>query len=92
MKLPPSQKIMESKWVFKKKEGISGVKDARFKVRLVANDFTQWEGIDFNEVFSLVVKYTYIHVLLVIVVLLDLEIEQLDVKIAFLHSELEEEI
>lgn len=54
--------------------------------------FTQREGVDFNEVFSSVVKYIFIHVFLAIVALLDQELEQLDVKTMFLHGELEEEI
>jgi hypothetical protein len=49
--------------------------------------FEQREGIDFNEVFSLVVRHTSIRVMLGIVALFDLELEQLDVKTAFLHGD-----
>jgi hypothetical protein len=48
--------------------------------------------MDFNEIFSLVVKHSSIRVLLAMVALFDLELEQLDVKTAFLHGELEETI
>ena len=54
--------------------------------------FEQREGIDFNEVFSPVVRHTSIRVMLAIVALFDLELEQLDVKTAFLHGDLDEEI
>lgn len=47
------------------------------------------KGIDFNEVFSHVVRHTSIRVLLA---LFDLELEQLDVKTAFLHGELDEKL
>lgn len=50
------------------------------------------EGIDFTEIFSPVVKMSSIRVILGLVATLDLECEQLDVKIAFFHGELEEEI
>ena len=49
-------------------------------------------GIDYNDVFSPVVKHNSTHALFRIVVMLDLELEQLDVKTAFLHGELEKEI
>jgi hypothetical protein len=52
--------------------------------------FKQREGIDFNEVFSPVVRHTSIRVMLAIVGLFDLELEQLDVKTAFLHGDLDE--
>ncbi len=48
--------------------------------------------MDFNEVFSPVVKHNFIHVMLAMVAMFDLELEQLDVKTAFLHGELEEQI
>ena len=50
------------------------------------------EGVDFNEVFYPVVKHTSIRVLLAMVAWFDLELEQLYVKTAFLHGELEEQI
>jgi len=59
---------------------------------LVAKGYSQTEGVDFNEVFSPVVKHTSIRVFLPMIAWFDLELEQLDVKIAFLHGELEEQI
>jgi hypothetical protein len=64
----------------------------RFKARLVAKGYTQKEGIDYNEVFSLVVKHSSIRVLLALVAQFDLELVQLDVKTVFLHGDLEEDI
>lgn len=48
--------------------------------------------MDYNEIFSLVVKYTSIITLLAIVVHYDMYLKQIDVKINFLHDELEERI
>nr|GEU67070.1 retrotransposon protein, putative, Ty1-copia subclass [Tanacetum cinerariifolium] len=84
--------MIRCKWLFKMKDGIPGVKINRYKARYVVRGFDQREGIDFNEVFSLVVRHTSIRVLLSIVALQDLEMEQLDVKKAFLYGHLEEEI
>ena len=58
---------------------------------MVVCGYNQKEGIDFNEVFSLVVRHTAIKVLLALVTLFALELEQLDVKTTFLHGELEAE-
>ena len=58
----------------------------------MAKGFTQKHGVDFNEVFSPVVKYNSIRVLLAITTFNDLELDQMDVKTAFLHGSLEEEI
>ena len=54
--------------------------------------YSQKEGIDFNEVFSLIVRHTSIRVLLSIVTAQDLKLEQIDVKTVFLHRHLEESI
>ena len=66
--------------------------DARYKARLIAKCYKQVEGIDYNDIFSLVFKHTSIHVLLVLVVVKDLEFKQLNVKMTFLHGELEHQI
>ena len=54
--------------------------------------FGQQKGIDFEDIFSPVVKMSSIHVVLGLTASLNLEIKQLDVKTTFLHSDLEEEI
>ncbi|KAG8480706.1 hypothetical protein CXB51_025391 [Gossypium anomalum] len=92
VKLPKGRKVVRCKWVFKKKEGTLGVEEPRYKARLVAKGYSQILGVDFTDVFSLVVKHSSIRALLGIVAMHDLELEQLDVKTAFLHGELEEDI
>jgi len=62
------------------------------KVRLVAKGYAQREVIDYNEVFSPVVKNSSIHILLTLAARYDYELDQLDVKTAFLHGDLEVEI
>jgi hypothetical protein len=55
---------MTYKWVFKKKEGLSPAKGIKHKVRLVARGFSQKEEVDYNEMFSQVIKHTSIRVYL----------------------------
>ena len=55
----------------------------RYKARLVVKGFEQKKGIDFDEIFSPVVKMTSIRTILSIAASLDLEVEQLDVKLHF---------
>ncbi|GJT81402.1 retrovirus-related pol polyprotein from transposon TNT 1-94 [Tanacetum coccineum] len=60
--------------------------------RLVVKGFSQKRGIDFDEIFSPVVKMRSIRVVLGLAASLDLEVEQMDVKTAFLHGDLDKEI
>jgi hypothetical protein len=62
------------------------------KARFVAKGFTQINGIDFEETFLPVAMFETVHLLLSIAVLEDWDIEALDVKMAFLFGELDEEI
>jgi hypothetical protein len=91
VKLPSGRNHVGSKWVFTKKmNDVGQVK--KFKSRLVVKGYSQVEGVDFSEIFSPVAKLTSIRILMSLAVTLDLDIEQMDVKIVFLHGDLEEEI
>ena len=81
---------MKNKWVYRLKEKYGGKQ--RYKARLVVMGFAQKKGNDFDEIFSPVVKMTSIRTILSLVVAEDFHLEQLDVKTAFLHGDLEEEI
>ncbi|KAE8664189.1 Detected protein of unknown function [Hibiscus syriacus] len=88
--LPPGKKTLHNKWIYRIKEEHDGRK--RYKARLVVKGFQQKEGIDYNEIFSPVVKLSTIRLVLKIVAAENLHLEQLDVKTTFLHGDLEEEI
>jgi len=90
VKLPASKTTLQNKWVYKLKEEDGGRK--RYKSRLVVKGFAQKKGIDFDEIFSLLMKMTSIRTILSLVAAEDLHLEQLDVKTTFLHGDLEEEI
>ena len=90
VKFPAGKKVLQNKWVYRLKEEDGGKK--RYKARLVVKGFAQKKGIDFDEIFSPVVKMTSIRTILSLVAVEDLHLEQLDVKTTFLHGDLEEEI
>ena len=58
VKLPEGKRVINCKWIFNRKEGILGVESTRNKARFVVRGFDQEKCIDFNEVFSLVVRHT----------------------------------
>ncbi|KAM1056289.1 hypothetical protein ACFX14_029654 [Malus domestica] len=89
VELPKGRKALKNKWVFKLKRDDNMT---RYKARLVVKGFGQKKGVDFDEIFSPVVKMTSIRVILGMAASMDLELEQLDVKTAFLHGNLEDEI
>ena len=89
-KLPIGKKALQNKWVYRLKEEEGGKK--RFKARLVVKGFAQKKGIDFDEIFSPVVKMTSIRTILSLVATKDLHLEKLDVKTTFLHGDLDEKI
>ncbi|GAB2300656.1 hypothetical protein Dimus_038630 [Dionaea muscipula] len=90
--LPDKMKAIDCKWIYKLKEGISTSDPVRYKARLVAKGFSQREGIDYTEIFSPVVKYKTIRIMLAVCAFYDLELEQMDVKTAFLNGDLDETI
>ena len=83
-------RALKNKWVFKVKVEEHNLKPM-YKARLVVKVFGQRNSIDFDKIFSHVVKMSSIRTVLGLDASLNLEIEQMDVKTGFLHSDLEEE-
>ena len=83
--LPEGVKPIGCKWIYKRKIGADGRVET-YKARLEAKGYTQKEGIDYEEIFSLVAMLKSIRILLSIAAHFDYEIWQMDVKTAFLYS------
>ena len=79
------------KWVFKLKLNADGSVD-KYKARLVAQGFTQREGVDYDEVFAPVLKYKTLRVMLQLAAVWNWPVKQLDVVTAFLNGEMKEEV
>ena len=78
-------------WVYTIKIGPDGRAD-RLKARLVAKGYTQIYGSNYYYTFSSVVKMTFVRLLLSMVVMSSRSLYQLDIKNAFLHGDLTEEV
>jgi len=88
---PRDRKIVGSKWVFRIKRGPDG-EIQKYKAHLVTKGFTQVEGIDYDETFAPVMKFSSLQTVLALAAKYDLEVHQMDVKAAYLNGVLEEEI
>jgi len=89
--LPPDRKALHGKWVYKLKRGPQG-EIIRHKARWVVKGYEQEQGIDYDETFAAVVKPAAFRPIFALAAEHDLEIEQMDVKTAFLHGKIEETI
>ncbi|GJX69632.1 putative ribonuclease H-like domain-containing protein [Tanacetum coccineum] len=85
------KRAIDSKWVFRNKKDERGVV-IRNKVRLIAQGYTQEEGIDYNEVFAPVANIEAIRLFLAYASFKDFVVYQMDVKSAFLYGKIEEEV
>jgi hypothetical protein len=63
---PLGRKLMSCKWIFKIKYNVNGSM-ARRKICFVAEEFTQVEGIDFNETFSPIARWNQLELWLVLI-------------------------
>ena len=79
------------KWVFKTERDAKEHLE-RYKARLEAKSYSQREGIDFKETFSLVSTKDSLRIIMAIVTHFDLELHQMNVRIAFLNGDLVEDV
>ena len=89
--LPEGVKPIGVKWVFKTKLNENGEVN-KYKARLVAKGYAQQYGVNYTEVFAIVARLDTIRLILALAAHNNWDIFQLDVKSAFLHGELSEEI
>jgi hypothetical protein len=83
--------VIGTKWIFKNKQGEDG-EVVRNKAHLVAQGYSQVEGLDFGETFAPVACLEAIRILLAFAVSKGFKLYQMDVKSAFLNGVIQEEV
>jgi len=89
--LPEDKKAIGCKWVYKVKHNADGSM-SRYKARLVAKGYAQTYGIDYEKTYNLVAKMTTIRAIIAMATTKGWSLHQMDVKNAFLHGDLQEEV
>ncbi|GJX02330.1 putative ribonuclease H-like domain-containing protein [Tanacetum coccineum] len=89
--LPYGKRAIGTKWVYRNKKDDRGIV-VRNKARLVAQGYTQEEGIDYDEVFAPVARIEAIRLFLAYASFMNFIVYQMDVKSAFLYGTIEEEV
>jgi hypothetical protein len=88
---PDGKSVVTSKWLYKLKHVADGSIE-KYKARFVAREFSQVEGVNYDETFALVARYPSIRVVISIATEMGWKIHQMDVKTAFLNGLIEEEV
>lgn len=88
---PIDRNIVGCKWVYKLKKNADGT-ISRYKARLVAQGFSQTEGLDYTETFSPIVRHSTVRIILALTASSGWKLRQFDVKNTFLHGDLQEDI
>ncbi|MCO5603379.1 hypothetical protein L7F22_057529 [Adiantum nelumboides] len=89
--LPKGKKPIGCRWVYKVKHDSDG-SVSRYKARLVAKGYAETYGIHYEETFALVAKMTTVRAIIVVAAAKGWILHQMDVKDAFLHDDLQEEV
>ncbi|KAJ9560934.1 hypothetical protein OSB04_006094 [Centaurea solstitialis] len=89
--LPKGHRVIGTKWIFRNKSDERGVV-IKNKARLVAQGYTQEEGIDYDDVFAPVARIEAIRLFLAFASYKGFKVYQMDVKSAFLYGTIDEEV
>ena len=85
---PEGKLVVTSRWLYKIKHGADGSIE-KYKARFVAKGFSQKEGVNYDETFAPVARYTSIRLIIAIA---STKLHQMDVKTTFLNGIIEEEV
>jgi hypothetical protein len=88
---PKSKDVVSSKWLFKIKHSVDGSIE-KYKARFVARGFSQKEGIDYEETFAPIARYTSIRTIIALAAKMKWKLHQMDIKTSFLNGVIEEEV
>jgi hypothetical protein len=88
---PEGKSVVTSKWIYKIKHATDGNIE-KYKARFVARGFSQKEGVDYEETFSPVARYTSIRTIISLASVMGWRLHQMDVKTTFLNGVIEEEV
>jgi hypothetical protein len=88
---PHGKSVVTSKWLYKIKHAADGSVE-KFKARFVARGFFKKEGIDYDEIFALVARYTSIIITISLASVFDWKLHQIDVKTGFINGQVEQEV
>eukprot|EP01018_Ginkgo_biloba_P024033 Gb_18988 [translate_table: standard] len=88
---PEGKSVVTSRWLYKIKHAANGSIE-KFKARFVSRGFSQIEGVDYEDTFAPVARYTSIRAVIAIAAEMGRKIHQMDVKTAFLNGLIQEEV
>ena len=88
---PEGKFVVTSKWLYQVKHATDGSIE-KFKARFVARGFSQVGGVDYEETFAPLARYTSIRSIISIAAEMGWKIHQMDVKTAFLNGFIQEEV
>jgi hypothetical protein len=83
--------VVTFKWIYKIKH-VADESVEKHKARFVARGFSQVEGVDYDETFAPVARYTSIRTIIALATSMGWKLHQIDVKTSFLNGEIEEEV
>ena len=88
---PEGKSVVSSKWIYKIKHTTDGSIE-KYRARFVARGFSQKEGIDYEETFAPITRYTSIRAIMALASTMKWDLHQMDVKTSFLNGVIEEEV
>jgi hypothetical protein len=88
---PEGKSMVTSKWIYKMKHA-TDMSIEKHKVRFVAKGFSQVEGVDYEEMFAPVARYTSIRMIISLTSAMGWRLHHMDMKTTFLNGAIEEEV